>query len=198
MKRFLDFFLLNRNIFKRPVKLKTGLLLLIFAAGLVMLIRYSIRTEVLNSFNAVILGIALSVFTGVLSVVLFSWPSADFLSSLNPEVDRFHLNIKRIKLAKGFLYAVILTGTTAGIMDFFLVRIVDMELSRILITIVSILSSLWAGGIISRCAFAVFEKAEERKKLVFFILTIWYYIIVIQAMDCIIRIIYNLSLQMSR
>ena len=188
MKQILDFLLLNRMIFKRPVKSKLSLIFLMFISGAVMVLKYSVRTSAFNSTNTIILGFALAIFTGVFSVVAFCWPASDFLSSLNPEIEKFHLNIKRIKLAKGFLYAVILTGALEGAVSYLLVNIDDFMLSRILINFVAVLASLWAGGIVSRCSFAVFEKASEKKILVFFALAAWYYIIVNLVIYSVIRL----------
>ncbi|MFO7636500.1 MAG: hypothetical protein R6W96_04250, partial [Clostridia bacterium] len=178
MKKLLDILLLDRNLYKRPVRTRTGLFVLILAAGLVMVAGHFIRTGRVPDILALVIGLGLVLFTGGFAVVAWGWPAADFLCSLDPEVEKFQLRTKRLKLVKGFLYGVILTGTLSGLLEFIIVRWTDFNLSRVLTSLVAVIFTLWAGGIVSRCAFEVFEMAHTKKKLVFILLSVWYYIIV--------------------
>lgn len=192
MKNIFDRFLLNRHFHQRPMKSRLRLLLLVLCGGLVVVLRFWIRAGLYPDLSSILTGAGLIGFTGVFSVIAFCWPAADFLCSLNPETECFQFNSKRTRLIRGFLYALILTGTMAGILDYAVIRIADYALSRVLFAIISVLAAVWAGGMLSRCAFTVFETVHKKKYVVFISLSLWYYVIVQLLIHTVVQWVFRL------
>lgn len=195
-KKLLDLLLLTDDVYLRPLRKRRVLLSLCTAAGLVFVLDHAARRGFgfMNNIFAIITAVVLVLFTGIFSIVMFTWPMTDLAVYLSEGLEKFNVTVKRMKLAKGFLIAAIYTGTVAAFLKIIIYSSVGLGTAEVLSVIISILASLWAGAMITRCITTVFEETSPRKLMVFGAVSIWYYITVVQITVFIIKIAYSIIL----
>lgn len=194
MKKIIDLLLLTEDVYLRPLRKRRVLLMLCAAAGLVFVLDHAARLGFgfLNNIYAILTAVVLVLFTGIFSIVMFTWPMTDLAVYLTGGLERFNLAVKRMKLAKGFLIAAIYTGIISAFFKIVVYTFADFQVARVLSIIMSIAVSLWAGAMITRCMTTVFEETAEKKVLVFGVVSVWYYITVVQITVFIIKIAYSI------
>jgi hypothetical protein len=195
-KKLLDLLLLTDDVYLRPLRKRRVLLSLCAAAGLVFVLDHAARRGFgfLNNIYAIITAVVLVLFTGIFSIVMFAWPMTDLAVYLSDGLEKFNITVKRMKLVKGFLIAAIYTGTVAAFLKILIYSSVALGTAEVLSVIISILASLWAGAMITRCITTVFEETTPRRLMVFGAVSIWYYITVVQITVFIIKIAYSIIL----
>lgn len=195
-EKFLNYLLLEADVYNRPLRKRYILLLLCAGAGLVIMMNYAARTGFgfLNNIYSIIMTVVLVFFCGIFSMVVYSWPAADLSSSIGKVPGNIRLTVKRMKVAKGFLLVVIYTGTVSALISFLIIAVFNIENTKLIITVISIIASVWAGAMITRCIINVFEETASGKLYVFLAATVWYYIIVVQIMGFIINSAYSIIL----
>ncbi|MBN2558176.1 MAG: hypothetical protein JXB33_05440 [Clostridia bacterium] len=194
--KILDYVLLNRLVYKKPVRKRFMLFMLGTGAGIVYMLGYSVTSGwgFFSNIFTVIMAVVLILFTGIFSAVIFCWPIADLMVVISEGLEKFNFPVKRLKLVKGFFYAVIYTGTVAGFVKILAFGFMELENAVLVSTLASVLASVWAGAMVTRCIISVFEETAKKKKLILAISAIWYYLIVVQIIGFIIKIAYSIIL----
>ncbi len=195
-KKLLDLLLLTDDVYLRPLRKRRVLLSLCSAAGLVFVLDHAARRGFgfLNNIYTIITAVVLVLFTGIFSIVMFAWPITDLAVYLSDGLEKFNVSVKRMKLVKGFLIAVIYTGTLAALLKILIYSSFGIGTAEVLAVVISIIATLWAGAMITRCITTVFEETSPKKLLVFGAVSIWYYITVVQITVFIIKIAYSIIL----
>jgi len=184
-EKLLDYLLLETDVYKRPLRKRRVLLLLCAGAGLVIVLGYSV-------LYSVIMTLVMIFFLGIFSMVVYSWPAVDMAASVGKASGKMNIIVKRMKVAKGFLYAVIYTGSFSAILTMLFNSVFEYKGASAATFILSIFVSFWAGGMLTRCITAIFDETAKKKVLVFFLSSVWYYIIIMQIMDFIIKGAYSI------
>lgn len=193
-EKLLDYLLLETNVYKRPLRKRRILLLLCAGAGLVIVLGYSVKNGFgfINNLYSVIMTLVMIFFLGIFSMVVYSWPAVDVAASVGKASGKMNIIVKRMKVAKGFLYAVIYTGSVSAVLTMLFNSAFSYKGAEAAIFILSVFISFWAGGMLTRCITAVFDETAKKKVLVFFLSSVWYYIIIVQIMDFIIKGAYSI------
>ena len=196
INKLIDYILLEADVYKRPLRKRSLLLLLCTGAGLVIMLDYSIQHGFgfFNNVYSIIMTIVLVFFCGVFSMVVYSWPTADLSASIGKASGKMNITVKRMKVAKGFLFAVIYTGAVSALLRTLFISTMDYNTARLASVILSILASVWAGAMITRCIFSVFEETAKKKLIVYLLASVWYYIIIAQILGFIIKSAYSIIL----
>lgn len=194
--KLINYLLLEADIYKRPIRKRLLLFLLCLGAGLVIILDYSVRNGFgfFNNIYSIIMTIMLVFFCGVFSMVVYSWPAADISAAVGKASGKMNITVKRMKVAKGFLFAVIYTGVVSALLRTLFISTMEIDAAMIASVILSILASIWAGAMITRCIIVVFEETATKKLMVFILASVWYYIIVAQVMGFIIKSSYSIIL----
>lgn len=195
-EKILNYLLLDADVYKRPLRKRYVLLLLCAGAGLVIITNYATQSGFgfLNNLYAIIMTLVLIFFCGIFAMVVYSWPAADFAASVGKASGKMGLSVKRLKVAKGFLFAVIYTGIISAFLRMLANQLFELNGEVIASVLISVAASFWAGAIMTRCITSVFEEAASRKITVFIAATAWYYIIIVQIMGFIIKSAYSIIL----
>lgn len=159
-----------------------------------IILGYSIKNGFgfINNLYSIILTIAMIFFLGIFSMVAYSWPAVDIAASVGEASGKMNIIVKRMKIAKGFLFAVIYTGSVSAILTMLINSVLDYKDAVAATFILYVVISLWAGGMMARCIMTVFDETAKRKMLVFLLASVWYYIIIIEIMDFIIKGAYSI------
>ena len=194
-EKLLDYLLLSPNVYAKPLRKRWLLFLLLVGAGLVLVLGYSIQdgfTFIRNVFY-IVMTIVLVLFSGIFASVMFCWPVSDLCASLSGDTGRINLTVKRFKVIKGFLLTVIYTGIISSLV--MLVMELSLESGTSLAsTIILIITSIWAGAMMTRCIFTVFSDMSLKKYQVFIGSVVLYYIVVVQIMGFIMKVAYSIIL----
>lgn len=195
-EKLLNYLLLESDIYKKPLRKRSTLLLLCAGAGLVTVLDYSIQNGFgfLKDAYLIIMTIALVFFCGMFSMVVFSWPTADLAANIGKASGKLNIFVKRMKVAKGFLFASIYTGIVATLLKMLFKSTMELNQASLASGILSVVISFWAGLMITRCIIAVFEETAKKRVIVFLLTSLWYYIIIVQIMGFIIKSAYSIIL----
>ncbi|MCK5759296.1 MAG: hypothetical protein KAH14_09395 [Clostridiales bacterium] len=195
-EKLLNYLLLESDVYKRPLRKRSTLLLLCVGAGLVTVLNYSIQNGFgfIKDVYSIIMTVVLVFFCGIFSMVVYSWPTADLAANVGKASGKLNIFVKRMKVAKGFLFAVIYTGIVATLLRMLFNSIMELNEANFASGILSVVISIWAGAIVTRCIITVFEEAIKKKMIVFLLASAWYYIIMMQIMGFIIKGAYSIIL----
>jgi hypothetical protein len=194
--KLLDYILLEADVYKRPLRKRYILMLLCCGAGFVIMMNYAAKNGFgfLNNAYSIIMTIVLVFFCGIFSMVVFSWPATDMSASVGKSSGKIGITVKRMKIAKGFLFAVIYTGAISALLKMLFNYVFDFNSASIAAIIITIAASLWAGAMMTRCITTVFEETEPKKLMVFILSSVWLYVIIGQIMGFIIKSAYSIIL----
>ncbi len=195
-EKLLNYLLLESDVYKRPLRKRSALLLLCTGAGLVTVLDYSIQNGFgfIKDVYSIIMTVVLVFFCGIFAMVVYSWPTADLAANIGKASGKLNISVKRMKVAKGFLFAAIYTGIVATLLRMFFNSIMELNEANLASGILSVVISIWAGAIVTRCIITVFEEATKKKMIVFLLTSAWYYIIMMQIMGFIIKGAYSIIL----
>lgn len=195
-EKLLNYLLLEPDVYKRPLRKRAILLLLCIGAGLVIILGYLVQNGFgyLNDIYSIIMTFVLIFFCGIFSMIVYSWPAADIAASIGKASGKVNIFVKRMKVAKGFLYASIYTGVIATLLNMLFNNMMEPNESALVSKILFAVISIWAGAIVTRCIINVFEETAKNKAIVFLLASAWYYIIVVQIMGFIIKSAYSIIL----
>ncbi len=195
-EKLLNYLLLEADVYKKPLRKRSTLLMLCIGAGLVVVLGYLVQNGFgfLNNIYSIIMTVVLVFFCGIFPMIVFSWPTADLAANIGKASGKLNIPVKRMKVAKGFLFASIYTGIVATLLRMLFKFAMEINEASLATVILSVLISLWAGSMITRCIITVFEEAVKKKVIVFLLAAAWYYIIVVQIMGFIIKSAYSIIL----
>ena len=195
-EKLLNYLLLESDVYKRPLRKRSVLLLLCVGAGLITVLDYSIQNGFgfLKDAYLIIMTVVLIFFCGIFSMVVYTWPTADLVANIGKASGKLNIFTKRMKVAKGFLFASIYTGMVAAMIRMLFNFMMELDEASVASGILSVIISLWAGSMITRCIINVFDEAVKKKIIVFLLASAWYYIIVVQIMGFIIKSTYSIIL----
>lgn len=194
--KLLNYLLLEADVYKRPLRKRLLLFLLCTGAGLVIMLGYVAKNgfTFINDAYSIIMTIVLVFFVGIFSMVVFSWPATDFVANINKESGKIGLVVKRMKVAKGFLFAAIYTGVVLALLSMLFNAVFEGNIASIVTIVFTFIISIWAGAMITRCIVSVFEETAAKKTYIFITASAWYYIIMFQIMGFIIKTAYSIIL----
>jgi len=195
-EKLLNYLLLEADVYKKPLRKRSTLLMLCIGAGLVVVLGYLVQNGFgfLNDIYSIIMTVVLVFFCGIFSMIVFSWPTADLAANIGKASGKLNISVKRMKVAKGFLFASIYTGIVATLLRMLFNTAMEINEARLASVILSVLISLWAGFMVTRCIITVFEEAVKKKVIVLLLASAWYYIIMVQIMGFIIKSAYSIIL----
>jgi len=193
-EKLLNYLLLGTDVYNRPLRKRSVLLLLCIGGGFVITLRYFVENgfEFINNIYTIIMTVVLVFFCGLFAMVAFSWPTTDLVAKIGKGTGSVNTTVKRMKLAKGFLFALIYTGVVTVLFEMLLKSLLDYKVFVIVSALLIIVTSLWAGAMITRCILTVFEETKAKKVIVFIFSSILYYLIVAQIMGFIIKSAYSI------
>jgi len=170
--------------------------MLCIGAGLVIILGYLIQNGFgfLNNIYSIIMTVVLIFFCGIFSMIVYSWPTADLAANIGKASGKLNIFVKRLKVAKGFLFASIYTGIIATLLRMLFNSVMEINEASLASVILSVVISFWAGSMVTRCIITVFEEAVKKKVIVFLLASAWYYIIMVQIMGFIIKSAYSIIL----
>ncbi len=190
----LNYLLLTDEIYRQPLRRRKLLLALCFGAGIVFMLSHSARYGFgfFTNIYGILTAAVLIMFTGIFALVMFSWPISDMILAYGKGVERIGFAVKRMKLVKGFLFAVIYTGSVAAVIKIIVHYFLEINTAALVTEIVSALSALWAGAMLTRCIIAVFRETKFKKWAVFAVASVWYYLTAVQIIAFIIKTAYSI------